>query len=215
MLWLMLAAQISAAPAADDHLSDVRRLFVADDVPSYLVHSGEVFRTVYTRTTVRDDGAFENCAVEISSGDKKLDLYTCALIAKRARLHPVKWLDGSPVYSVLRFPVSWVVTEGSGPSEDRMNGDNPDLELSVNQLPKGARKTVAILLELRADETGKILSCGELPPGRSYPQRHYPELIPVVCAEATKTLVLRPPLDRSGKPVKSVQTAVVQVRSAS
>lgn len=215
MLLLMLAAQIGAAPAVDDHLSDVRRLFVAEDVPTYLMQSGEVFRTVYTRTTVRDDGSFENCAVEISSGDKKLDLYTCALIAKRAKLHPVKWIDGSPVYSVLRFPVSWIVTEGPRPTEERMHGENPDLELSVNQLPKGARKIVAILLEVRADETGKILSCGELPPARTYPQRHYPELIPVVCSEATKTLVLRPPLDRSGKPMRSVQTAVVQVRSAS
>src|SRR3954453_8408274 len=107
MFWIMFAAQMSAAAPISSHVPDVRYLFSYQDVPDYLIGSGEVRRIVYTRTTVRDNGSVQNCVTELPSGDTKLDAYTCALILKRAKFAPAKWIDGTPAYSVLRFPVSW------------------------------------------------------------------------------------------------------------
>lgn len=149
--------------------------------------------------------------VEESSGDAKLDAYTCAIILRRAKFTAAKWTDGSPAYSVLRFPVTYTVTD-SIPSEDqRLKAVQDDLELSVNQLPKGAHKVVGITLEVGVDETGHIVSCGELPPARADRPRHFPILIPIACEQATKNLTLQPPRDASGKPLRSVQTASVRM----
>jgi hypothetical protein len=211
MLWIVVAAQLSAPVAVDGHSSDVRGLFSYDDVPAYLIRAGEVSRTVYTRTTVRDDGSLENCAIEVSSGDTKLDAYTCALIVKRAKLAPARWIDGTRAYSVLRFPVSWTVTESVPSDEKTLKAVVPDIELSVNQLPKGAHKIVDITLEVAADEAGQIMFCLELPPEAKDSRRHFPQLVPIACDQAKKSLLLRPPLDPSGKPMRSVQTASVRL----
>lgn len=210
MLWLLVAAQLSVPIGVNEH-PDVRGLFSYEDVPAYLIRAGEVSRIVYTRTTVRDDGVLENCAIEVSSGDTKLDAYTCALIVKRAKFVPAKWVDGTPAYGVLRFPVSWTVTESAPADEERDKAVVPDLELAVKQLPKGAHKIAVIALEVAADEAGHILSCLELPSDAKDRRRHFPELVPIACDQAKKSLLLRPPLDRSGKPLRSVQTVSVRL----
>lgn len=214
MLWIMFAAQMSAVIPANNHVSDIRALFTYNDVPDYLLRLSEVSRTVYTRTTVRDDGSVQRCVAEQSSGDAMLDGYTCAIIVKRGKFAAAKWTDGSPAYSVLRFPVTYTVTESIPSEEQRLRAVQDDLELSVNQLPKGARKIVDITLEVGVDETGHIVSCGELPPAAGDPRLHFPILIPIACEQATKNLTLQPPLDPSGKPLRSVQTASVQMTLA-
>jgi hypothetical protein len=211
MFWIVFAAQLSAPVAASSDLPDVRALFSYQDVPEYLLHLSPVWRTVYTRTTVRDDGAVQNCIAERPSGDSMLDAYTCGLIVKRAKLIPAKWIDGTPAYSVLRFPVSWTVTESIPSDEDRFKAVVPDLELSVNRLPKDAQKTVDITIEVAADEVGRIVSCLELPPDKKDRSRHFPELVAIACEQAEKSLSLRPPFDQSGKPIRSVQTASVRL----
>ena len=211
MLWILVAAQVSAVIPVSNRLSDVRSLFSYDDVPDYLVRLGEVSRTVYTRTTIRDDGSVQGCAAEESSGDATLDRYTCAIILKRGKFVAAKWTDGSPAYSVLRFPVTYTVTESIRSAEQRLKAVPSDLELSVDRLPKGARKVVDITLEVGVNETGHIVSCSELPRAANDPQRHFPTLIPIACEQATKQLTLQPPLDPSGKPLRSVQTASVRL----
>src|SRR5438270_10263019 len=136
MFWIIFAAQMSAPAPISSHVPDIRALFSYQDVPDYLIRSEEVRRTVYTRTTVRADGSIQNCVSEVPSGDAKLDAYTCALIVRRAKFAPAKWIDGTPAYGVLRFPVSWSVTESIPADEDVLKSVDPDLELSVNQLPK-------------------------------------------------------------------------------
>jgi hypothetical protein len=211
MLWMMLAAQLSAPPHVSNHVPDVRALFSYTDVPDYLVRLGEVSRTVYTRTTVRDDGSVQNCVAEVTSGDTKLDAYTCTLIVKRAKFVAATWVDGTPVYSVLRFPVNWTVTESIPPDEDRLKAVVPDLELSVSQLPKGAPRIVDVTIEVTADRDGRIVSCAELPPNKRDPHPHFADLVPIACEQAEKSLSLSPPLDGSGKPTRSVQTASVRL----
>jgi len=209
ILWIALAAQLSLPLPANGPLSDVRAVFSTDDFPVYVIQEG-VSRIVLTRTTVRPDGSIQSCVAERPSGDAKLDAYTCGLILKRARFLPARWIDGSPAYGVIRLPISWLVGDPALSEEDTLRAVPPDLELSVNRLPKGAHKIATVSLEVAADENGHVVSCAENPekPPRGIDHSpHFPELVPIACEQVTKTLSLHPPLDASGKPVRSVQRA--------
>ena len=201
-----LAAQFSIPLPTNAHIPDVRSLFSPDDVPQYLIDKGEVDLTVDTRTTVRPDGTIEGCVAEHSSGDPKLDAYTCALIVRRAKFLPARWADGTAAYGVIRAPVRWQVTSNPGSGAGRSTSEVPDLELSVNQLPKGAPSVVPLMLQIEADDKGHPLSCAEWAPLADDHSKHFPELVPIACQQATASLTLFPPLDASGKAVRSVQT---------
>ena len=206
MFWIALAAQLSVPVINDKRTPDVRSVFSADDFPIYLASAG-VSRTVYTRTTVRPDGLIQNCVAESTSGDAKLDAYTCAIIVKRAKFLPAKWIDGSPAYGVIRVPVSWRI--GNAPPAEGEMQSVPDLELSVNRLPKGAHKIAPVSLDVGADETGHVVSCVGHPPAAHNLGPRFPELVPIACEQVTKTLSVQPAFDSSGKPLRSVQTASV------
>lgn len=214
MFWIALAAQLSLPLPLDAHVPDVRAVFSPDDFPGYMLREG-TSRVVYIRITVRPDGTIESCAAETSSGDSKLDAYTCALILKRTKFLPAKWTDGSPVYGVLRLPVSWLLTNGPISDEDMLKVTVPDLELSVNKLPKGAHSIAGVELEIAADEIGRPMTCAEYPAeaGR-HPERHFPELVPVACQQAVAKLTVRPPVDATGKGVRSVQSISVHFKVA-
>jgi hypothetical protein len=208
MLWILLAAQLSGLSSS--HPTDVRGLFSYNDFPAYLSHIGDLSRTVYTRTTIRDDGTLQDCSVELSSGDPKLDAYTCALIVKRGKFLAGRAGDGTALYTVLRFPVNWTITSSFPSREERWRAIIPDLELSVDRLPKGAKKLVDLTLENEVDDKGRIVACGELPPLRADQHQHFSELAPIACQNAVKTLSLRPPRDRNGAPTRSIQTTTVR-----
>jgi len=180
-------------------------------MPAYLLRGGDMSRTVYTRTTIRDDGKLQSCEAEISSGDPKLDAYTCAIIVKRGKFFPGKGRDGAVIYTVLRFPVNWTITGANPPRVERPIV--PDLDLSVNRLPKRAGKLIALALETEVDDQGHIVTCAELPPMKGDRHPHFPELVPTVCQQAVKSLTLRPPQDRSGRATRSIQTVSVRVRA--
>ena len=208
MIWLALAAQMSIPIPVGTPVADISSLFSSSDFPKYLVEAGaDISRTVYTRTTVRPDGSTENCLVEVTSGDPRLDAYTCALIVKRANFHPATWTDGSAVYGVIRAPIRWRMAYVNAPEEDPLKSGIPDLELSVNQLPKGARSIVSVTLELAADENGRAVACMEKPPTKNDWTKHFPELVPIACAQAVKKITIKAPSDAAGKPLRSVQNA--------
>jgi hypothetical protein len=157
--------------------------------------------------TVRPDGTIQACGAEASSGDGKLDTYTCTLIVRRAKFRSAQWVDGSATYGVIRVPVRWTVY-----SDDnlKLHPTIPDLDLSVNHLPKGADSYVDVYLEVAADEKGHPVSCGEWGPPKDAQTNDYPELVPIACQQATASLVLTPPIDSSGKPARSVQSVTVR-----
>jgi len=206
MFLFALAAQFSLPLSAKSHSTEVRGIFSGDDVPHYLVEQRNVDLVVGTRTTFRPDGSIQSCVAETSSGDSRLDAYTCQLLVRRTKKFiPAQWIDGSSVYGVIRAPVRWQVSSGGPTREHPML---PDLDLSVNQLPKGAHSPVRVDLQIAADKKGHPVSCAERPAtGAAKP---IPELVSLACQQATATLVLTPPVDASGKPVRSVQSAWVQ-----
>jgi protein TonB len=212
MMWLVLAAQLSLPVPSDPGIPDVRAVFSADDFPSYLAAAG-VSRMVHTRTTVRPDGTTQGCVAEESSGDPKLDAYTCAIIVRRARFRPATWTDGTPAYGVMRVPVRWAVSNQPSSSNEPSGRTAADVELSVDRLPKGAHKTANVSLQVATDESGHPVTCVEVPPlGKPDPKRHFPQLVPLACKQVMASLILTPPIDAAGKPVRSVQRVSVEFR---
>jgi hypothetical protein len=202
VMLLALAAQLSVPTLTRAHVADVRTLFSFNDVPDYLVRQGEVDRTVFARTTVRPDGTTEGCVAERSSGDPRLDAYTCALIVKRAKFLPARWVDGSSAYGVIRVPVRWQVTDA--PYGNRPPANTADLDILVNRPPKGARQPVVVDLQVATDEGGHPVSCNGWSPLPDAHAKDFPELVPIACQQATASLVLTPPVDPSGKAYRSV-----------
>ena len=211
MFWIAIAAQISLPVALGIPFGDVRGVFSTDDMPAYVQYAG-ISRIIRTRTTVRSNGFIQNCVVEGRSGDSKLDAYTCSLILKRAKFRPATWTDGSPVSGVIRTPVIWAID--FPPSEAELFGAIvPDMELSVNRLPKGAHSPVGVGLMVAAEADGHVVTCTYyLPPGSKKPKEYFPELVPIACQQAVASLRVPPPVDADGKPVRSVQTVSVHFR---
>lgn len=211
MFWLALASQLSLPIPANARIPDVRAVFSYEDFPAYLVAEG-VSRTVYTRTTVRADGSTQGCAAEISSGDPKLDAYTCGIIIRRTRFSPAKWTDGTPVYGVIRLPVRWTVGNGPPSDEELLKDSAADVELSVDHLPKGAHSIASVTLQVGADEDGRPVRCAEYPPLDTKRNPRFSELVPIACQEVMSSLSLTPPVDQSSKKVRSVQSVSVDFK---
>ena len=212
MFWIAFAAQMSLPVAVGVPYGDVRSVFSSDDMPAYVQLAGTT-RIIRTRTTVRSNGAIQGCVVEERSGDAKLDAYTCALILKRAKFRPATWTDGSPLYGVVRTPVVWRISDFPPSEADILGVIVPDMELSVNQLPTGARSTAGVGLIVAAEADGRVVTCiGYLPPGSKKPKGYFPELIPIACQQVMSSLKVPPPIDADGKPMRSIQTVAVHFK---
>ena len=176
-------------------------------MPAY-VQFQAINRFVPIRITVRPDGTLQDCSQDRSSGDSRLDLYTCGLILKRAKFQAATWIDGTSAYGIVRVPVSWIV---GGYSKSEIEHAYPaDMQIYVNQLPKGAGKRTKLRLTLAVAPDGKVNSCAEaaLAPEESK-IRKFPELVPLACGQMTATFRAVPAMDTAGNPVRSVQPAVV------
>jgi hypothetical protein len=198
MFRIALAAAVSAAPPD----KDVRSLFSYEDVPLELIHDGE-WRRVGVRVTVEPTGKIQSCRTEFSSGVPKLDIYTCAIIDRRARFSPQVTPDGQPVFSVVRANVTYRV-DASAPPE------SGDLELTVSKLPDGVRDPAFVMMRLLVDESGHPTSCI----GENSNVRHSaespPQLLQVACDQLLKSYTAIPARDASGRPVRSMQDALVR-----
>lgn len=205
MFWIALAATTQfSGPLPTDALA----VFSPDDMPPYVQLAG-INRFIATRTTVQPNGTPQDCGVERSGGDPKLDSLTCAIILKRARFHPSRWIDGSPAYAVIRTPVSWII--GGPPSNGEIQKAYPaDMDISVSRLPQGAKSPTLVRLMLAVDENGRAIGCDESPsiPG-FYREKMFPELVPIACRQVMSEYTAVPAKDPSGKPVHSVQNVSV------
>jgi hypothetical protein len=202
MFWMILAAQLSVPVP-------VNRPFFSDgDIPATVRNTG-VPREVYVRLTIRPNGLVESCAVELTSGDLDIDAHSCELLAGRSQFHGAKWIDGSPVYGVVRTNVTWAMSDDI-PNDSRI----PDLDLTVNQLPEGTRSPVGVLVQIAVGSDGHPEACGDLPP-HALPvmRKNLPELVSVACSALMSNFIATPAKDEIGKAVPSVQTAYVQFRT--
>ena len=186
---------------------DVRGVFSSDDMPPYVQIEG-INRFVPTRTTIAPDGKPRDCAPERSSGDPKLDAFTCAIIWKRGKCEPPKWPDGSLTYAVLRTPVSWLIG-GPASKKELQKAYPPDMELTLNRLPKGASSDTTLRVTIAVDENGKVVACNEWPVPDRRREKSFPELAEIGCRQMMNQYTAIPAKDLSGRPVRSVQNATI------
>jgi hypothetical protein len=199
MFWIALAAQLSMP--VDSH-GGIWNLFSFDDVPLELVPNGEA-RGVGVRVTVDPTGIIRSCQAEFSSGIPKLDAYTCGIVLRRAHFRPATGLGGQPAYGVVRTEIMWSVNASSPKNAG-------DLELTVPRLPKGVKNPAFAYVMFMVDEVGHPSACrDEEPPPPSH-EKVTNELLQTACDQLTKSYVAIPAKDDAGRPVSSVQDAVVR-----
>lgn len=203
MLWIALAASQISMPLP----LRVVGVFSPNDMPAY-VQSDGINRFIPARITIRPDGKVQDCGWERTSGDAKLDALTCAIILKRARFGPSKWVDGTPAYAILRTGISWSI---GGPASEKelRKAYPPDIELFLNQLPVDAPALTTLLLIVAVDENGRVAGCDAPPPMRAPRKKKFPELVSIACEQMAKQYIAIPAKDAAGHPVRSVQTASV------
>lgn len=105
--------------------------------------------------------------------------------------------------------MTWAI--GAPPSEkEKRSAYPPDIDLSVNRLPAGAKSPVLVRVVIAVDENGRVVDCVEAPPapGAEHSKR-FPELAEIACRQMTTTFTAAPAKDPSGKAVRSVQNAFV------
>lgn len=154
---------------------------------------------------VAPDGSIASCSITGSSGFEELDRTTCNLATKRVQFRPAKGPDGRSVYGVYRSVAVWALPDNKLPSNP-----GPDLEVSVNQLPKGTAEPPVVKLAYWVDAQGKPSSCTVLPSSLKQPD----VLVEIGCKELMSragSAVLGP----GGQPVEAVKTAAVKFNAGS
>lgn len=200
MLLLALAAQLTAPVPTNLH-----DWFKASDVPIYLSAKSPHLWLVPIRVDVSPDGTIANCMVEASSGEQFLDKLTCNIVRKRAKFTAARWTDGSAAYGEYRTGVNWMVAD-EPQAIPRIY--YPDLDLSVNSLPSGS-STSLVRIMFSVDEQGHTSSCVAEPGGGIERAENLPAVVPIACGELLKSYSPVPAKDSGGKPVRSVQDALV------
>lgn len=181
--------------------------FSSDDMPLRVLEAG-ITRTLVARINVRPDGSLYSCEIQSASGDPALDRHTCALIMKRGKYAPARWVNGSPAYGVDRLPFVWAVGVPSSPS-----ALPADLSVTVSELPKRVKSPAYVAVAVAVDASGKPLACNEArePAGPFFIVHiHAAQLIPAACEQAMRAHTAQPVKDAVGNNVPSVQLVAVR-----
>jgi hypothetical protein len=203
MFWIALAAaaQLSAAQPIN-----YDKWFFADDVLG-LPRGTWV---VGVRMVVRPDGSFKDCQIEYQR-TPHLAAHTCELLGHRAKYHAARWIDGSAAYGVDRFPIIWAI--GGDPEHIFIP---PDLDVYVDQLPRGVHSGTYVPVVIAVGADGKIEHCAadQRKDGLSEALKGHvssdPALVAAACQQSDATLRTFPAVGEGGKPVQSVQNALVR-----
>jgi TonB family protein len=149
---------------------------------------------------VAPDGKIADCKVISSSGYEELDKATCYLSARRVKFRPAKDTQGGPVWGVYRSQAVWALPERFIDAPPP-----PDLEVSVNALPEGAKEPPAVKVAYAVDQQGNPSACTIMP--SSLPQ---PEiLVEIACKELLGRIAGNPVMSPGGHAVPAVKTGAV------
>ncbi len=80
------------------------------DYPNESIRAGEQ-GAVVTRFLVGTDGRASNCGIAVSSGSRRLDGHTCALLVERMRFEPARDDQDRPVTGLFVQTVRWVMPD--------------------------------------------------------------------------------------------------------
>ncbi|MEO8175964.1 MAG: hypothetical protein ABI626_04820 [Sphingomicrobium sp.] len=193
MIWLALAAQLSAPVPTNDLL--VRPA----DVPLELLRADEM-KLVQFRITVTPAGKSQDCQIELSSGNPKIDAMTCSVIKRRAHFRPATDVNGNAAYGVYRAFITWWMGDNS---KAPPSVTTRDLDITVKTLPRGVQSPVPVKLMIAVDADGHPSSC------KGERATDNPGLVEAGCGQLVKAYTAVPARSSTGTLVPSVQTATV------
>ena len=204
---ILLALVAAQAAAAASHLAapfpiDPGKWFSSDDYPSDLSDSSQTAFQPVTQTLVSADGKIIGCRAETTSSSSKIDALVCATILKRGRFQPARWMDGTPVPGVYRWPLIIMML---GDSIDQFS----DIEIQVDHLPK-SKKAEFITVDFSSDSSGKIDQCVGARPLGQQDKPANPQLVAIACHAVQAEWKPFTVLGEDGKPSRSVQNAIVK-----
>lgn len=199
-----LADAVATAPLSPPLGTDIRAVFSDDDVPyQYLPEESD--RSVGIRLTVRPDGKVQRCEAEYTSGIEGLDVYTCKIAKRRARFAPASAQAGTPAYAVYRTTVRWIVTGFASRPPPRQVAD---LMLTIEALPAGVKSPEYVSVKFDVDDQGRASGCSAEAPSKAKSSDD-PQLVEIACQQLLRSYKPKPAKDEQGKPVPSVQDALV------
>ena len=103
---LALIAGAMLAPFAAYALGPGDKPAMTNDYPTESLKAGEQ-GTVFFEAEIDETGKVKACRITQSSGFKRLDDATCALIARRARFTPAHDQQGNPTTGLYRNKIVW------------------------------------------------------------------------------------------------------------
>jgi hypothetical protein len=212
MIWLMVSLGALATPSSASLLQGPTPVNWTSwpsqsGMPPDLLKGGTNAWTIRARLTVRPDGTLQGCEVESGTDNRALDKFTCEMFERRARFRPAVWADGSPSYGLFRFTFQWAraVPPSSKPP-------HVDLKVRVDRKAYAERVPAFVRVVFAVDEDGQIRDCSGAAPFDSAIATNPPTLVPIACEAVIHRYVPRAAKDKLGKPVRSVQNAVVRIK---
>ena len=200
----LIAAQIAtpSSQLAAPYPIQAEQWFSADDYPTDLMDGAQTVFQPVTQTLVNADGKIIGCRVETASSSPKMDALACAIILKRGRFQPARWMDGTPVPGVYRWPVSFVIF---GDTYEQFS----DIELQVGHLPEN-KKSEFVTVAFSSDADGKIEACVGARPVRQKEKPPNPQLVSIACNAVQSEWKPFIVLGTDRKPSRSVQNAIIK-----
>jgi len=153
---------------------------------------------------ISPEGKIVDCKILSSSGNAELDETTCYLTRKRAQFRPARGENGAPAWGVYRSQALWAL-----PDHRLIAPPAPDLEVSVNKLPDGAKQPPAVKLAYAVDPQGNTSSCTMMPSSLQQPK----VMIDVGCRELLGSEKGKPVVGPSGQPVSAIKSGAVLFRA--
>jgi TonB family protein len=196
MIWLLVAAELSAPEPSN-------RAYLRDsDTPVGIMREG-VLQSVRVGLTITPEGKVQACSVEVSSGNPRLDVHTCKVVRRRAKFRPATDGSGQPAYGVYRTSLHWWVGDGHPP----LRGEIPDMVSVVPKLPTKVTSTATVHLRFSVDEVGRGSACA------AESKTAEPILVQLGCEQLLKSRKFQAAKTAEGRPVPSIQTGTVQLRT--
>lgn len=153
---------------------------------------------------VSSDGRPIDCKIVTSSGSPTLDRRACQVAMRASRFTPATAADGTPTYGVYRTQVRWALD----PEQWAQMEVGPDVELSLNRLPSGAKQPVEIKYAYFVDAQGNASSC--TPITLTQPK----ELDAMGCEQLLSKVQRTPVSVSNGSTVPAVRTGWVHFTSS-